>query len=80
MAQIGLTTGKSQPTKRGARANRFDHEKKSTPHFGRVGYGKFPCVSFKDLPEKELRASRGFTSEIEVFLIFAIIGFLVAIN
>ena len=70
---------KSQRLIRGAGVNRFNRPKKSTPHFGRVGYGAFPAVSFKDLPKEKKSASRGFTSEIEIFLVFALIGFYVAI-
>ena len=55
---------------------------KSTPHFGRVGYGKIPCVDFtvgEDKPRPRIEIPTGFGSLMEPALILFLIWFFVSV-
>ncbi len=64
----------------GMDANRNQQQKRSTPHFGRVGYGKYCAVSKFSLKPDEVPRPRfdrvvGFTSLTETFLLGFLLWF-----
>jgi len=75
-----LREEKSQPLILGGGKNQNQRVEESTPHFGRVGYGKSCSVTSFNLerdgtPRPRLTGSTGFTSMTEISLICFLIWF-----
>jgi hypothetical protein len=77
---------KSQPLILGAdkEPNQNQQVKKSTPHFGRVGYGKVCCVTSFNVeadgpPRPNLVHPSGFTSLTETFFVLFLIWFFASV-
>jgi hypothetical protein len=77
-----LRKEKSQRLTLGAGTKSNLSGEKSTPHFGRVGYGRIPCVDFtlgEDTRRPRIEISSGFGSLMEPAFILLLIWFFVSV-
>jgi hypothetical protein len=77
-----LREEKSQRLNLGVGTESNLNEKKSTSHFGRVGYGRIPCVDFtlgEDTRRPRIEIPSGFGSLMEPAFILLLIWFFVSV-